>query len=82
MTDVTHDPACTRASLQHAVGSLGGKLRLPAGDDPPRPACGTANAETRTFLLDGDDLIDRAHCHAPDHVAIGFGACHGPVNAT
>ncbi len=47
------------------------------GHDPVR----LANGETRGFLLDGDEVIFRAHCRAPGHVTIGFGECRGQLIA-
>ena len=37
------------------------------------------NGETRRYLEDGDEVIFRAHCRRPGHVAIGFGECRGRV---
>jgi fumarylacetoacetase len=38
-----------------------------------------ANGETRTFLEDGDCVVLRGHCEAPDARRIGFGDCAGTV---
>jgi hypothetical protein len=35
----------------------------------------------RTWLLDGDALIFRAHCGGVGRVATGFGECRGRVGA-
>jgi fumarylacetoacetase len=37
------------------------------------------NGEERTFLLDGDTVILRAHCERPGFARIGFGECAGTV---
>lgn len=47
------------------------------GQDPVR----LPNGEMRSFLLDGDEVIFRAHCRAPGRVSIGFGECRGRVIA-
>jgi fumarylacetoacetase len=35
------------------------------------------NGETRKFLEDGDEVILRGHCEAPDRPRIGLGECRG-----
>jgi fumarylacetoacetase len=35
--------------------------------------------ESRTFLLDGDEIILRAHCDAPGHPRIGLGECRATI---
>lgn len=37
--------------------------------------------ETRSFLLDGDEVILRGYCQRPDRIRIGFGECRGVVLA-
>lgn len=36
------------------------------------------NNESRTFLLDGDEVIIRGYCQK-DYVRIGFGKCSGAI---
>jgi fumarylacetoacetase len=38
-----------------------------------------ANGEQRAWLLDGDELIIRAHCERDGYVSIGFGECRGTI---
>ena len=45
------------------------------GRDPLR----LPNGETRTFLVDGDEVIMRAYCERPGFARIGFGDCRGMV---
>jgi fumarylacetoacetase len=40
------------------------------------------NAETRTFLEDGDEVTVRAFCERPGAVRLGFGECRGLVLET
>jgi fumarylacetoacetase len=35
--------------------------------------------ESRTFLLDGDEIILRGSCEAPGHPRIGLGECHATI---
>ncbi len=37
------------------------------------------NGEVRTWLEDGDTVVLRAHCQAPQQARIGFGECRGTV---
>jgi fumarylacetoacetase len=37
------------------------------------------SGETRGFIEDGDEILLRARCERPGHVAIGFGECRGVV---
>lgn len=37
------------------------------------------NGETRTFLVDGDEVIMRAYCERPGFARIGFGDCRGMI---
>lgn len=39
------------------------------------------NGETRSFLLEGDEVLMRGHCRRDGFVAIGFGECRGVVEA-
>ena len=45
------------------------------GRDPLR----LQNGETRTFLLDGDEVILRGYCERPGFARIGFGDCRGMI---
>ena len=45
------------------------------GRDPIR----LPNGETRTFLVDGDEVIMRAFCERPGFARIGFGDCSGMI---
>jgi fumarylacetoacetase len=45
------------------------------GRDPLR----LPNGETRTFLVDGDEVIMRAYCERPGFARIGFGDCRGMI---
>ena len=45
-----------------------------AGEKPLR-----FEGEERIFLEEGDEVILRGHCSAPDFVTIGFGECRGRV---
>jgi fumarylacetoacetase len=40
-----------------------------------------ASGERRTFLLDGDEIVLKAHAHRPGFASIGFGECRGTVIA-
>jgi fumarylacetoacetase len=46
-----------------------------------KQALALPNGETRTFLQDGDAVILRAACEAPQARRIGFGECRGTVLA-
>jgi fumarylacetoacetase len=59
-----------------APGQGGSLLELTNGGRRPLALPG---GETRTFLLDGDTVILRAHCAAPGRARIGFGAAAGTV---
>jgi fumarylacetoacetase len=37
------------------------------------------NGETRSFLVDGDEVIFRAAAHRDGYASIGFGECRGTV---
>ena len=39
------------------------------------------NGETRRYLIDGDDIIFKAHCRRPGRISIGFGECRGRIGA-
>ncbi|WP_342619989.1 fumarylacetoacetase [Rhodoferax sp. GW822-FHT02A01] len=56
----------------------GSLLELTQGGKRPLPL---PNGETRTFLQDGDAVILRAACEAPQARRIGFGECRGTVLA-
>jgi fumarylacetoacetase len=57
-------------------GQGGSLLEQSAGGKQPITL---ANGETRTFLLDGDTVILRAHCERDGAARIGFGACAATV---
>lgn len=59
-------------------GEAGSLLELSQGGKVPVQL---PNAETRTFLEDGDSLILNAYCHAPGKARVGFGHCVGTVVA-
>jgi fumarylacetoacetase len=58
--------------------SRGCLLELTAGGAEP---IGLPNGEKRRFLEDGDEVILRGYCVAPGFARIGFGECHGVVQA-
>jgi fumarylacetoacetase len=39
-----------------------------------------ATGESRTFLLDGDEIILRGYCKRPGHARIGLGECRGTIH--
>jgi fumarylacetoacetase len=57
-------------------GSLGCLLEITRGGRAP---LALPNGETRTFLVDGDEVILRASCERPGFRRIGFGECRGVV---
>jgi len=59
-------------------GSCGCLLEMTRRGETP---IALPNHETRTFLLDGDEVFLQSRCSAPGRVAIGFGECRGIVNA-
>ena len=66
------------------TGTLSGPAATQAGSLLERTQGGTravqiAPGETRTFLLDGDVVILRAHCVRPGFRALGFGECRAGV---
>ena len=61
-----------------AEGQGGSLLELSHGG---KQALRLPNGETRTFLLDGDTVILRAHCQREGYARIGFGDCAGTVLA-
>ena len=60
------------------AGGSGSLLELCTGGAQP---IHLANGESRTFLLDGDEIILRANAHRPGFASIGFGECRGIVVA-
>jgi fumarylacetoacetase len=56
--------------------SAGSLLELSDGGKAPIELPG---GETRTFLMDGDEIILRARAEAPGFVSIGFGDCSGKI---
>lgn len=59
-----------------APEEAGSLLELTAGGKQPLTL---PNGETRTFLLDGDELGLRAYAQKPGYRRIGFGACDGVI---
>ncbi|PTT80977.1 fumarylacetoacetase, partial [Pelomonas sp. HMWF004] len=59
-----------------APEEAGSLLELTAGGKQPITL---PNGETRTFLLDGDQLGLRAYAHKPGFRRIGFGFCDGVI---
>ena len=57
-------------------GSAGCLLEMTRGGSNP---VSLPNGETRTYLLDGDEVILHGRAHSPGCVAIGFGECRGRV---
>jgi len=57
-------------------GQYGSLLEITEGGTRPLKL---ANGEERRFLLDGDEVILRARCHAHGVPSIGFGECRGRV---
>jgi fumarylacetoacetase len=58
------------------AGSAGSLLELTQGGKSPLQLPG---GETRAFLADGDELIQRGRCEAEGAIAIGFGEAAGVV---
>ena len=57
-------------------GSEGCLLEMTRGGRSP---VALPNGETRTYLIDGDDIIFRATARKNPYVSIGFGECRGTV---
>lgn len=60
------------------AGQYGSLLEITEGGKRPLIL---ENGETRSFLLDGDEVILRARCRGPGLPGIGFGECRGVVSA-
>ncbi len=84
---VTHH-ACGGCNLTTGdllgTGTLSGPGREHAGSLLELSEGGKApielpSGETRTFLMDGDEIILRARAEAPGFVPIGFGDCRGVI---
>ena len=58
------------------AGSAGSMLELSQGGKSPLQLPG---GETRAFLADGDEVIQRGRCEAEGAVPIGFGEAAGVV---
>ncbi len=58
------------------VGTEGCLLEMSRGG---QKAIDLGNGETRHYLVDGDDIVFRAHCRRPGMVSIGFGECRGRI---
>jgi fumarylacetoacetase len=56
--------------------SLGSLLELSAGGKSPLPL---PSGETRSFLEDGDEVIQRGYCESTDARRIGFGEARGTL---
>jgi fumarylacetoacetase len=61
-----------------AAGSEGCLLEMTRGG---RNSVSLPNGETRTYLMDGDEVIFRGTAQRDGFVSIGFGECHGTVGA-
>lgn len=59
-------------------GSAGALLEL---SENGRRVLELASGEKRCFLLDGDEVIFRAHCRREGYIQIGFGECRGRIIA-
>jgi fumarylacetoacetase len=59
-----------------APGSAGCLLEMTRGGRNP---VSLPNGETRTYLLDGDEVVFRATCRRDGYASIGFGECRGTV---
>jgi fumarylacetoacetase len=60
------------------VNGQGSLLELSHGGARPLELPG---GERRTYLLDGDEVMLKAHAHRPGFASIGFGDCRGTVVA-
>ena len=58
------------------VGTEGCLLEMSRGG---QKEIALGNGETRRYLVDGDDIIFKAHCSRPGRVSIGFGECRGRI---
>ena len=61
-----------------ALGSEGCLMEMTRGGRLPVTL---PNGETRTYLVDGDEVIFRGHAHRDGYVTIGLGECRGTVTA-
>jgi len=61
-----------------AAGSAGSLIELTHGGKTPLSLAG---AETRTFLEDGDEVVQRGRCVRDGYAAIGFGEAAGRIVA-
>ena len=59
-----------------ALGSEGCLLEMTRGG---RDAVTLPNGETRTYLVDGDEVIFRGTAQRDGFISIGFGECRGTV---
>jgi fumarylacetoacetase len=59
-----------------APGSEGCLLEMTRGGRTP---VSLPNGETRTYLVDGDEVIFRGSAHRDGYASIGFGECRGTV---
>jgi fumarylacetoacetase len=58
------------------AASWGSMMELTQGGKSP---LSLASGETRTFLQDGDEVIERGRCEAGGYRTIGFGEAAGRV---
>jgi fumarylacetoacetase len=65
-------------TISDDTGGSGSLLELAKGGAQPIEL---ASGERRTFLLDGDEIVLKAHAHRPGFASIGFGECRGTVIA-
>jgi fumarylacetoacetase len=65
-------------TISDDTGGSGSLLELAKGGAQPIEL---ASGERRTFLLDGDEIVLKAHAHRSGFASIGFGECRGTVIA-
>jgi fumarylacetoacetase len=65
-------------TISDAADGSGSLLELSKGGAAPLRL---ANGETRTFLVDGDEIIFKARAQRAGFASIGFGECRGTVVA-
>lgn len=69
------DHLCTISGT--APGSEGCLLEMTRGGRKP---VALPNGETRSYLVDGDEVIFRGIAHRDGFATIGFGQCRGTVS--
>jgi fumarylacetoacetase len=75
---------CLRPGDLLASGTLSGETPESMACLSERTAGGAkpidvGNAQSRGWLLDGDEIVMQGHAHRPGYVSIGFGQCSGVV---